>query len=105
MQAVLDAVQHLGFELKTVDVEKGFINTPWIRSRSGCYQEFEFAPRGYFNRLRELEISFVPEGDNLHVILEVDRAFSDDRVQHFCLNQFNGSETEILERLRGQLNL
>jgi sporulation-control protein len=94
MQAVLDAMSELGFVLMQADVEKGYINTPTARTTSGCYQEFEFKPRRMGFSISEVEISFVPDGGLLHVLLEVDRRLAGDQYQcmTISLNQWSAEQ-------------
>ncbi len=44
----------------------------------GCYQELEFKPTQLFNSINEVEVSFVAEQHQTHVLLEVDRKFRGD---------------------------
>ncbi len=67
----LGAMQNLGFHLFATDVESGQLNGPNFRSTTGCYQEFEFKP-GFPSTFNEVEVSFVPEEERTHVLLEVD---------------------------------
>ncbi len=106
MQAVLDAMGDLGFTLQKADVEKGYINTPMASSTSGCYQEFEFKPKRLgFMHISEVEISFVPVGDQLHVLLEVDKRFSGDQYQCISVNVELWTPESIRSELATVLNL
>lgn len=69
MQAVLDAVEHLGFYLYGADNEY----SQHARGRLPFVQELEFRPGGrYSNRLKELELVLNPGPDGVEVLLEVD---------------------------------
>ncbi len=70
MQKVLDAIQQAGFHLYKVDCE-------YNRYLGGKYpfvQEFEFRPqREYRSRLEELEAIFFLRGEELEVLLQLDK--------------------------------
>lgn len=76
MQAFIQAVQQCGFELRSVDVEKGQLRGRGFQSTIGCYQELEFIPTQYFSHINEVEVSFVAQPHQTHVLLEIDRKFS-----------------------------
>lgn len=76
MARFLDAMNGLGFRLIKSDVELGYLNTAYGRSSYGCYQELEYAGRGF--GLNSVEVSFLPIGEQTHVVLEIDRAFRSD---------------------------
>lgn len=84
MARFLDAMSQVGFHLVKSDVELGYLNTPYGRSSFGCYQEFEYAGRGF--GLNSVEVSFLPIGNLTHVVLEVDRAFRSDSYGVITLN-------------------
>lgn len=70
MQAVLDALENLGFQLHKVDCEYN----PHFGSRYPFIQEFEFRPIGnYRGHLDELEVIFSLYSDTLDVLLEIDK--------------------------------
>lgn len=70
MQAVLDALNNLGFQLHQVDCE---YNPHWGNNYP-FVQEFEFRPFGnYRSSLDELEVIFSLHADALEVFLELDR--------------------------------
>lgn len=86
MCKLLEAMQHLGFNLKSADVEKGYLRGPNFESISGCYQELEYAPSASTSwRLQEVEVSMIPEETRTHVLLELDRRFSGDGYQALTL--------------------
>ncbi|MFS1430247.1 sporulation protein, partial [Vibrio splendidus] len=66
-----------GFNFMKVDVEAGYLSTPSFRSTSGVYQEIEMRPAGFFDwnsrNIEEIELSFIVEGDVVHLLVEVDR--------------------------------
>ncbi len=69
MQAVLGAVERLGFYLYKADTEAN----KRMRRRAPFVQELEFRPNGrYAKRLQELELILEPAPDGLLVLLEAD---------------------------------
>ncbi|WP_432722228.1 sporulation protein [Jeongeupia wiesaeckerbachi] len=77
MQAVITAMERLGFVLARADVEAGYLRTQVGNSQSGCYQELEFRPSGR-GGIAEVELSFLPGPTVTHVLVEVDRRFRGD---------------------------
>lgn len=70
MQTVLDALDLLGFRLREVENEYA----PRLGGRLPFVQEFEFVPTTHFRgRLDELEVLFFPKGDDLELLLQIDR--------------------------------
>ena len=70
MQAVLDALEHLGFQLYKVDCQYN----PHFGGRYPFVQEFEFRPVGkYQGSLDELEVIFSLYSNALDVFLEIDK--------------------------------
>jgi sporulation-control protein len=70
MQAVMNALEHLGFQLYKVDCE----NNPHFGGRYPFVQEFEFRPVGkYQGYLDELEVIFSLYSNALDVFLEIDK--------------------------------
>ncbi|MFD0362553.1 sporulation protein [Nocardia sp. GCM10030253] len=68
---VLDAVERLGFQLRSADVEGGWLhNTP---QQLPFYQEIEFSGSPRFPRLAQLEVTFVAADHGMSVILEADK--------------------------------
>lgn len=67
---VLDAVNRLGFRLRKAECEYASrlgVGMPFV-------QEFEFVPTSYFRGdLDELEVIFYPRGDELELLLQIDR--------------------------------
>lgn len=77
--AFLQAMEQAGFVMRRADVEKGYLQGRGFRSKSGCYQEIEFTPAGMGRwSIKEAEVSFVPEGNRTHVLIEIDRTFRGD---------------------------
>jgi sporulation-control protein len=75
MMMFIDAMDRLGFTLKSADVERGDANGPGFGSTIGCYQELEFRPSGFGNySYNEIEATFIGE----NVLLEVDRVYRGD---------------------------
>lgn len=69
MQAVLSALENLGFYLYKADNEAN----SRMRRRVPFVQELEFRPGGrYAKRLQELEVILLPASDGLEVLLEAD---------------------------------
>ncbi|MBU2713450.1 sporulation protein [Zooshikella harenae] len=92
MSTFLDAMTECGLILSYANVAKGFVKSPSFTSTSGCYQELDFTPKdsGLFN-FKEVEVSFVPENNCTHVMLEIDRhhkgALSAFTLQHDTLDK------------------
>lgn len=72
---VLSAIEQAGFAMVKADVEKGHLRGGNFSSKSGCYQEIEFRSNGFINR-KEIEVSFILDGNLVHCLAEVDRSFS-----------------------------
>ncbi|MFD2166165.1 sporulation protein [Thalassotalea euphylliae] len=77
--AVLDAVSQSGYRLFKVDIEAGKVRGSGFQSQLNCYQEYEFKPesRSFFGA-KEIEVTFVDNGQETGVLIEVDRAFIGD---------------------------
>ena len=65
-------------------MELGYLNTRYGRSSFGCYQELEYSAPSF--GLNSVEVSFLPVGDVVYVVLEIDRMFRSDSYQVFGLN-------------------
>lgn len=75
----IEAMEQGGFKMVKADVEKGFLKGHSFQSRSGCYQEMEFKPSGFgFIKIKEVELSFIIDTHQTHVLIEVDRTFVGD---------------------------
>lgn len=69
-QAVLNAIQNLGFQLYKVDTEY----TYKFGGRYPFVQEFEFKPSGeFYGRLDELEAYLRPNQNGIEVIFQIDK--------------------------------
>ncbi|MCZ4103006.1 sporulation protein [Streptomyces sp. SID13666] len=70
-QALLDAFGHLGFAFKAADLEKGHIRG--TRQRLPFYQEIEFRAPHQYRGLNQVELTFIADGNEMDVILEMDK--------------------------------
>lgn len=69
--AILEAVERLGFRLRSADVEQGRVhNTPQTLP---FYQEIEFAGSPHYPKLNQLEVTFVPTESGMSVVFEADK--------------------------------
>lgn len=77
--AVLEFVQRSGYRMFKADIESGRVQAPDFVSHLPCYQEYEFKPesRSFFGA-KELEVTFVDNGSETGVLIEIDRAFMGD---------------------------
>lgn len=85
MQAFLQAMQQCGFRLQSVDVEKGQLHGHHFNSTIGCYQELEFRPIQFLSGINEVEVSFVAQAEQTHVLLEIDRKFRGDNYRSLTI--------------------
>jgi len=70
-QALLDAFGQLGFAFKSADLEKGTLRH--TRQRLPFYQEIEFHAPSQYRGLNQVELTFVADGDEMDVVLEMDK--------------------------------
>ncbi|NLU71074.1 sporulation protein [Streptomyces sp. HNM0574] len=70
-QAVLDAFGALGFRFKNADMEKGRIRG--TRQQLPFYQEIEFFAPQQYRGLNQVEVSFVADGGEMDVVMEMDK--------------------------------
>jgi sporulation-control protein len=70
-EALLDAFGQLGFAFKSADLEKGRLHH--TRQRLPFYQEIEFRPPSRYRGLSEVELTFVADGREMDVVLEMDK--------------------------------
>jgi sporulation-control protein len=70
-QAILDAFGALGFRFKAADMEKGKIRG--TRQQLPFYQEIEFRAPQQYRGLNEVELSFVADGNEMDVVMEMDK--------------------------------
>ena len=77
--AVLEVVSQSGYYLFKADIESGQVRARDFISHLPCYQEYEFKPesRSLFGA-KELEVTFVDNGQHTGVLIEIDRAFVGD---------------------------
>ncbi|MDA0147687.1 sporulation protein [Vibrio sp. LaRot3] len=92
---VINAVQSAGFNMVKADVEKGYLNGGHFKSQSGCYQEIEFRGGGFLNK-KEIELSFVLAGEQVHCLAEVERSLGlrGDQYVSFTLRKI-ASDAEV----------
>jgi sporulation-control protein len=95
----IDAMLSLGYQLQKVDVEKGYLQVSGKRSTTGCYQEFEFRPRQWLSGIKEVELSFLPEGGEVILLVEVDRSFRGDSYRTVRLSP-QASSQQVQQSLR-----
>ncbi|NJP45558.1 sporulation protein [Actinacidiphila epipremni] len=70
--ALLDAFGRLGFRFHGADLEKGHVRG--TRQRLPFYQEIEFkVPEQYKKGLKEVELTFVADGREMDVVMEMDK--------------------------------
>ncbi len=98
----IDAMLALGYQLQKIDVEKGYLQVPGKRSSIGCYQEFEFRPRQWLSGIKEVELSFLPDGNDVLLVVEVDRSFRGDSYRTVRLSP-QSSSAEVQRALRSVL--
>lgn len=99
VQAFLQAMQQTGLVLHSVDVEKGQLRGRGFQSTIGCYQEFEFVP-ARFGSMNEVEVSFVVQPQQTHVMLEIDRRLRGDQLKTLTLPNQPLSEAQLVARIR-----
>lgn len=77
--AVLQVIESCGYRLFKVDIEAGGVRGNGFASQLPCYQEYEFKPnsRSLFGA-KEIEVTFVDNGNDTGVLIEIDRAFLGD---------------------------
>jgi sporulation-control protein len=105
MQSFLQAMQQCGFVLSTVDVEKGQLTARNFRSTIGCYQELEFVSSHMFSGFNEVEVSFVAEAQQTHIMLEIDRKFRSDQLLTMMISNQNLDVNQITQQIRRLLQI
>ena len=105
MQSFLQAMQQCGFVLSTVDVEKGQLTARNFRSTIGCYQELEFVSSHMFSGFNEVEVSFVAEAQQTHIMLEIDRTFRSDQLLTMMISNQNLDVNQITQQIRRLLQI
>ncbi|WP_444919605.1 sporulation protein [Microbulbifer sp. CnH-101-G] len=95
VQSIVALIEGEGFDLVKADVEKGYLNGGSFSSKSGCYQEIEFKGGGFFGA-KEVELSFVLDGEVIHCLAEIDRRFGGwgDEYLSFSLG-IDASDNEV----------
>lgn len=103
--AVLDFISQKDYRLFKSDIEVGRVQAPGVVSHLPCYQEYEFKPQGRsFFGVQEIEVTFVDNGRETGVLLEVDRAFKGDGYRSVSIPNNCQTAAEVqpyLERLLG----
>ncbi|NMP31170.1 sporulation protein [Thalassotalea sp. M1531] len=103
--AVLEAIEQSGYSLYKIDIEAGRVRGDGFQSHLPCYQEYEFKPNSHsFFGAKELEVTFVDNGAETGVLIEIDRAFLGDGYRSMSIpNQCDSVETvrPYIERLLG----
>ncbi|MFW2163029.1 sporulation protein [Acinetobacter beijerinckii] len=105
MQVFLQAMQQCGFVLSSVDVEKGQLTARNFRSTIGCYQELEFVSSHMFSGFNEVEVSFVAEAHQTHVMLEVDRTLRSDQLLTMTLPNQHLDVHQVTQQIRRLLQI
>jgi sporulation-control protein len=84
--ALLDAFGRLGFRFKGADLEKGHAHG--TRQRLPFYQEIEFKPGEQYRGLKEVELTFVADGRQMDVLMEMDKKglFGGDTYRSFVMD-------------------
>lgn len=68
---VLEALERLGFQLRTADTEYGRING--VPQQLPFYQEIEFSGSHQFPALTQLEVTFIAAERGMNVVFEADK--------------------------------
>ncbi|MGD1524150.1 sporulation protein [Vibrio owensii] len=89
--AILNTIAANGGYMQKADVEKGTLTGNGFKSTAGFYQEFEFKING-----REVELSFIFEGDMVHCLIEKDRFIGGDSYTSVSL-PVNASNENVYE--------
>lgn len=94
--AVLDVISQSGYSLFKVDIEAGGVRGDGFQSHLPCYQEYEFKPesRSFFGT-KELEVTFVDNGEETGVLIEVDRAFVGDGYRSISIPNYCDSPASV----------
>ncbi len=102
---VIQAIEQAGFNMVKADVEKGFLRGGSFSSRSGIYQELEFCNKGFVST-KEIELSFILEGQVVHCLAEIDRSLSlsGDQYRSFTL-PLSASEAQVAAAIAPILSL
>lgn len=105
MALCMKAMERAGYKMIKADVEKGFLNASGFRSHSGIYQELEYRPESSsFFGVKEVELSFLPEAEQTHVLIELDRSFQGDSYCSLTIPHTPQGLTNIPEQLESLLH-
>lgn len=99
VKTCMQAMEKLGFSLVKADVEKGYLKAPSFQSHSGCYQELEYRPQNGSLRIKEVELSFVPQAHTTHVLIEIDRAFRGDGYVDLTIEHDHVNLSQLCDQL------
>lgn len=96
-EALLDAFGRLGFAFHSADLEKGTLRH--TRQRLPFYQEIEFRAPKQYPGLKEVELTFIADGEEMDVVLEIDKKpglFGDgkDTYRTFTMSMHSFEETD-----------
>lgn len=100
MTFFFEAMEKMGFRLYKTDIEEGRIQG----SQLPFYQEFEYQPPygAYEGRIREVELTFIPNNVGYSVIFEVDRKngfFNSETVVSVHLDKNTSNYEEIIPKI------
>jgi len=100
MSLFFQAMEKMGFRLYKTDIEEGRIQG----SKLPFYQEFEYQPPygAFEGKIREVELTFIPNGEGYSVIFEVDRIkgfFNSDTLVSVHLDKNTSSYEEIIPNI------
>ena len=105
MHAFIQAMQDCGLHLVSTDVEKGQLRGNGFYSTLGCSHELEFKPAQFFSGINEVEVSFVAEQQQTHVLLEVDRKFRGDGFKSLSIPHQHANPAVLANEIRRLLGL
>ena len=99
------SISQSGYRLFKVDIEAGGVRGSGFQSHLPCYQEYEFKPesRSFFGA-KELEVTFVDNGQETGVLIEIDRAFLGDGYRSISIPNHCSTVESVrpyIERLLG----
>lgn len=100
MSLFFEAMEKKGFRLFKTDIEEGRIHG----SQLPFYQEFEYQPPygAYDGKIKEVELTFIPNDEGYSVIFEVDRTkglYNSDFVISVTLNKDISNYEDILPKI------
>lgn len=102
---VIQSIEQAGFSMVKADVEKGFLRGGSFSSRSGIYQELEFRNKGFLSS-KEIELSFILDGQVIHCLAEIDRSLSlsGDQYRSFTL-PISATDAQVAAAIAPTLSL